>query len=338
MQSVTISEKEAGQRLDKFLSKYLNQAAKSFIYKMLRKKNITLNGKKAEGLEKLMAGDEIKLFLSDETIEKFKKEEQKEDFFNIPKVKLPVLFENKNIVIMDKPAGMLSQKARPEDISLIEYMTAHLIENNSLSMADLGHFRPGICNRLDRNTSGIIAGGKTMEGLQVMGELFKERRLDKFYFCIVKGAVRKPSLIEGYLSKNHSHNRVSIYDNPVENSNYIKTYYEPLAAGNEYTFLKVRLITGKSHQIRAHLQSVGHPVIGDGKYGDVGVNKYFRKNFKLKHHLLHAGILVFPNLSGEWSDLSGRQITAPLPDYFQAILKNCFSEGERLCHLGIQED
>lgn len=337
MQAVIISEKEAGQRLDKFLSKYLNQASKSFLYKMLRKKNITLNGKKAEGLEKLSQGDEIKLYLSDETIEKFKKPENKTDFLNLPKAGLKVLYENKHILIMDKPAGMLSQKARPEDISLIEYMTAYLLSSHSIEEEELSHFRPGICNRLDRNTSGIIVGGKTMEGLQVMGELFKDRQLSKFYFSIVKGVIEKPQLIEGYLAKNHSHNRVSIYKEPVENSDYIKTYYEPVFHNGEYTFLKVKLITGKSHQIRAHLQSVGHSIIGDGKYGDVASNKFFRKNFKLKHQLLHAGILVFPQMEGEWAALSQKKITASLPDYFQTILKNCFREGEHLCRHGIQE-
>lgn len=341
MREITIGEKEAGQRLDKYLAKYMNQATKSFLYKMLRKKNITLNGKKAEGFEKLETGDQIKMFLAEETIEKFS--ETKAPVSILEEVEgevydLPILFENKHVLIVNKPAGMLSQKARPEDISLVEYITDYLLKSGGLTEEEIKVFHPGICNRLDRNTSGIIVAGKTMEGLQVMGQAFKERDLDKFYFCIVKGIIKKKERIEGYLYKNHNHNRVTIHETPVEGADFIKTQYEPVLTNGEYTLLKVKLITGKSHQIRAHLQSVGHPIIGDGKYGDVHVNKYFRKQFKLKHHLLHAAELVFPEMDGEWNALSKKTVKAPLPDYFKKIVTECFDGGEMICRHGIQED
>lgn len=338
MKEIIVTDKEAGQRFDKYLGKYLEKAGKSFVYKMLRKKNITLNGKKAEGFERLCEGDVIKLFLADETIEKFSRGTTKEaamsamektEIFSVENFsveELSVLYEDDKVLIVNKPAGMLSQKARPDDISLVEHISAYLLKNGELEPEQMKGFRPGICNRLDRNTSGIIVAGKSLEGLQVMGELFKERALDKYYLCIVKGVVEKKEQIEGYLYKNHSHNKVTISKEPQEGSEYIKTQYEPVKKTDEYTLLRVKLITGRSHQIRAHLQSIGHPIVGDGKYGDVHVNKYFKKNFKLKHQLLHAAELHFPVMPEGFWKLSEQVVKAPLPDYFEAIVKGVFEE------------
>lgn len=330
MREIKISTTEAGQRLDKLLAKYMETAPKSFFYKMLRKKNITLNDKKAEGNERLEPGDSVKLYFSEETIQKFQKQGKEPDFPaagqspSAKKAELSIIYEDKHLLVINKPAGMLSQKARPEDVSLIEYMTEYLLEKGEITKEQLAYFRPGICNRLDRNTSGIIVAGKTLEGLQKMGELFRERTMNKYYFCVVKGQVEKKQSIEGWLYKNHSHNKVTISQEKTEGSEYIKTEYEPIKKNEDYTLLKVKLITGRSHQIRAHLESIGHPIIGDGKYGDVRVNKYFRKCYHLKHQLLHAGELHMPKLSGELAAISEAVFTAPLPDYFEEIVKEEF--------------
>lgn len=329
MKEITVTAKEAGQRFDKYLGKYLNKASQSFVYKMLRKKNITLNGKKAEGAERLCEGDVIRLFLADETIEKFSsgaEEALVQPAMETEAEELSVLYEDDKVLIVNKPAGMLSQKARPEDITLVEHITAYLLKSKELTAEQMRGFRPAICNRLDRNTSGIVVAGKSLEGLQVMGELFKERSLDKYYYCIVKGAVEKKEQIEGYLSKNHSHNKVSISKNPAEGAEYIKTQYEPIKKTDKYTLLRVKLITGKSHQIRAHLQSIGHPIVGDGKYGDVYVNKYFKKSFKLKHQLLHAAELHFPVMKEGFEGLSKQVIQAPFPTYFEEIMTGVFEK------------
>lgn len=325
MRSITITEKEEGQRLDKFLSKYLEKAPKSFLYKMLRKKNIKLNDKKAEGSEKLQKGDDIKLFLSEETIQNFKEEKKVEK----AEMDLDIIFENKHILIINKPAGVLSQKAKKEDVSLIEYITTYLLNSGQLTTEQLQSFHPGVCNRLDRNTSGIIIAGKTLLGLQTMSTLLKERNIGKYYQCIVKGKVTKKQAIEGYLTKDHSHNRVRISEQPIEGADFIKTEYEPISYTEEFTLLRVKLLTGKSHQIRAHLQSIGHPVIGDGKYGDVPTNKQLRKVFKLKHHLLHSYELMLPELPEEFADISGKTIVAPLPDYFLNLIGKLGLKGDR---------
>ncbi len=319
MREIEINKNEAGQRLDKLLAKYMNKAPKSFIYKMLRKKNITLNKKKADGSEKLEINDKVQLFLSDETIEKFSEVDVVAN-----EVALDIIYEDKDILVINKAAGMLSQKARPEDETLTEYVIAYLLRTKQLTKEDLMSFHPGLCNRLDRNTSGIIIAGKSLVGLQQMGAIIKERNIDKYYYTIVKGVVKETSLIEGYLTKDRSHNKVTIRQELSEGADYIKTQYEPVKTNGEYTLLKVKLLTGRSHQIRAHLQSIGHPVIGDGKYGDVQVNKYFKRNFNLRFHLLHSCELDFPEITGELSQLSNKQFVAPLPSYFDAIVKRIF--------------
>lgn len=319
MRVLEVKDNEAGQRLDKLLIKYLNKAPKSFIYKMLRKKNITLNGKKADGSELVVKTDRIKFFLSEETLNKFS-----EVTVSNVEGKLDIIYEDDNILVMNKPAGLLSQKAQKDDISLVEHLISYLLSSGQIQMEELKSFHPGICNRLDRNTSGIVIGGKSLIGLQTMGTLLKSRDLDKYYQCIVKGCIDKSQMIEGYLVKNKNRNKVTITTEPVEDADYIKTEYEPLLYNEEYTLLKVKLITGRSHQIRAHLHSIGHSIIGDGKYGDVLTNKYMRKRYQLRHQLLHSYELHFSTIEGPLSNISNETFIAPLPDYFLELKKALF--------------
>ena len=200
MKETIIKENESGQRLDKYLKKYLPQAPGSFIYKMLRKKNITLNGKKAAGQEKLNTGDSIKFFLAEETIDKFTGNAAASESYPVKK-DLEIIYEDDNILLINKPAGMLSQKAKKEDVSLVEYVIGYLLSNGSVTKEELLTFHPGICNRLDRNTSGMVVAGKSLAGLQIMGEAFKERTLAKYYLCLVKGCIKETSHIRGYLKK-----------------------------------------------------------------------------------------------------------------------------------------
>lgn len=328
MQEIIVSKNDAGQRLDKLLGKYLSKAPKSFYYKMLRKKNITLNGKKADGSEKLEQNDIVRLFLSDETIASFKEE------VKAPKIRsdLTVLYEDDNVIIVNKVAGMLSQKAEKKDISLVEHIIAYLLENGNLSSSDLERFKPGICNRLDRNTSGIVVAGKSLLGLQTMSELFHNRSIHKYYRCIVIGRMDKREKIKGYLYKDTKSNKVTVLNEDEMNQlkrklskmdeeefSKIETEYEPLCSNGRFTLLEVKLITGKTHQIRAHLASISHPIIGDFKYGNGTVNREIKNNFNLDYQLLHAYRVVFPNMSGEFVNLSGKEIVAKEPDQFCKI-------------------
>lgn len=314
MQQIIIKDNEAGQRLDKMLAKYLNEAPKSFLYKMLRKKNITLNGKKAAGNEKLVSGDEVKLFLSDETIARFSS-----SLVQYTKEKLDILYEDENILLINKPAGMLSQKAVDSDESVVEHLITYLLNSGQLSEQDLKTFKPSVCNRLDRNTSGMIAAGKSLKGLQELSRLFKDRTLGKYYLCLAAGNITEPSRIQGYLAKDEKTNQVTVRTVKSGDADPIETEYRPLKTDGDVTLLEVHLITGKTHQIRAHLASVGHPVIGDYKYGNRNVNDSYRKAYGLEHQLLHAYRLVFPELKGALSNLSQKEFIAPLAEEFREI-------------------
>ncbi len=386
MQEFQIGPQEAGQRFDKYLKKLLPEASSGFLYKMLRKKNFTLNGAKATGSEELHVKDEVKLFLSDETFRKFAGAAQKareyeslrilkaaaDDAGKTASAMPEILYEDADILIVNKPAGMLSQKAEQKDISANEYILNYLIQKGELTETQLRTFRPSVCNRLDRNTSGLLIAGKTLKGLQEMSEALKERSIQKYYRCLVTGELREPAHISGWLIKDPHTNRVKIVthkeSDPTINTREsgaapgvtgrpadqqetirheqqkpktirhkeketirheeqrqkqalrmeeqrqkpqrIETAYRPVAVGNGYTELEVHLITGRSHQIRAHLASVGHPVLGDPKYGDPAENRRLRNILPAASQLLHAYRLEFAD---------GRIFTAPVPAEYEAV-------------------
>ena len=330
MKELIIHDNEAGQRLDKLLRKYLSEAPGSFIYKMLRKKNIVLNGKKATGNEHLKKGDSVKLFLADDTIAKFQAAGKTVEESIKNTVKLDVIYEDQNVIFINKPSGMLSQKAKETDVSVVENVTAYLLESGQLTRENLKTFRPSICNRLDRNTSGLILAGKTVAATQQLSELIAERAVGKYYLTVVKGTVTETERIRGYLTKNERTNRVSIQREQQGDAVYIETAYRPLCAGRGCTLLEVELVTGKSHQIRSHLASIGHPLAGDTKYGDAEFNRRFREKYGLKYQLLHSWKAVFPELTGTLSDLSGKTFTAPLPSSVRRILQGEHLTGEGL--------
>lgn len=306
MQEFTIGKNEAGQRLDKYLGRILKEAPVSFFYKMMRKKNIVLNGAKCTGKEQLAVGDSVKLFLSDETIEKFGGSKNVQDISRAyPYKKLDIVYEDGDVIFVNKPSGMLTQKAAPGDISLNEYIIGYLLHENKLDEAQLRTFKPSVCNRLDRNTSGLVLAGKSMQGSRELSLMIKERTLDKFYLTVVKGRVPHDSSVCGLLIKDETSNKVSV--RPLEadtvaesDERYIRTDYHVLGYGEDYTVLEVHLITGRPHQIRAHLAVLGHPVLGDFKYGDRRINE----KYKLKDQLLHAFRIVLPD---------GREYQAKVP-------------------------
>lgn len=322
MRRIIIKENEAGQRLDKFLGKYMRGAPKSFFYKMLRKKNIVLNGKKANGSEKLALDDEVKLFLAEDTIEKFSKPA------GAVKAGLPaalpkpdIIFENRHICLLNKPWGILSQKAKEEDVSMNEIFLSYLLESRQITKDALLTFRPAVCNRLDRNTTGLLIGGKTLLGLQTVSGLLKERALHKYYRCIVAGEVPKDQRICGYLVKNQKSNEVTVAERETPGSSYIETVYHVLKSSKRFTYLEVLLVTGRTHQIRAHLSAMGYPVLGDMKYGNEKINQKIQNKYHLKHLLLHSYRLQMPNLDGELQEISNKSFTAPLPAVFKTILQ-----------------
>ncbi len=318
MKEFIINENEAGQRFDKYLGKLLREAPKSFFYKMLRKKNITLNGGRATGNEKLSTGDHVKLFLSDETFGKFAGVQETAARAH---QKLDIVYEDDNILLINKPVGMLSQPADDKEPSLVEYLTGYLLESEAVTEASLHTFRPSVCNRLDRNTSGLVAAGKSLTGLQELSSLFHNRSLHKFYRCLVQGSIKNEKYIKGYLHKDEKCNKVTVQETETSGALPIETRYRPLGDNGTVTLLEVELITGRTHQIRAHLAGTGHPLIGDYKYGRRTLNDEYRRKYGLKSQLLHAYRLEIPEIEGRLSYLSGKEFTAPLPYLFQKILK-----------------
>ncbi len=309
MKEITIGKNQCGQRLDKFLAKVLREAPKSFLYKMLRKKNIKLNGKRAQGNEKLEEGDVVAMYFSEETLAKFSGAPDGKDPSLAQKTGAPldIIYENEHIALINKPAGLLSQKAKPDDVSLVELFTQYA------GVREEG-FSPGICNRLDRNTSGIVVAGKTLFGLQSMSELFRDRQIKKYYLAVVEGVVEQDFTAEGYLRRDEKRNQSQLFDTQVPGSSYIKTGYKPLECDGTYTLLRVRLFTGKTHQIRSHLSSLSHPIVGDVKYGGC-------VSGRVRRQLLHAYKIAFPEMDEPFRDLSGRSFFAGVPDDFYNVGK-----------------
>lgn len=329
MQRFVVTKKEAGWRFDRYLRKLLPQAGTGFLYKMLRKKNITLNEKKAAGGEVVAAGDVVKLFFSEETFRKFSGETEQiymEAWRRLGDI--PVIYEDEDILILNKPAGVLSQKAGEDDISLNEWMLGYLYQKKELSAEGAGRFRPSVCNRLDRNTSGLVLCGKSVRGSQFLSEMLRRRSLHKYYVTCVQGRIGREIVLDGYLKKEEERNfsqiipekdyeKLALTD-PEAGKKYkkIETVVKPLCYMEERdcTKLEILLVTGKSHQIRAHLADIGHPVLGDRKYG---FQPRGRAEGLLKYQLLHACRVEFPEIEGEFSYLSGKCVEAPEPELFE---------------------
>lgn len=320
------------------LFKLLPEAEKNFIYKMLRKKNITLNDKKASGNEALKSGDCIRIYFSDETYEKFAgagagKITPDENCTRLDTQS--IIYEDDDILLVNKPAGVLSQRAAADDYSMVEMIGHYLEEKGEYDSAGAAGFKPAVANRLDRNTSGIIAAGKSISGLKFLSDGFKSNTFKKLYLCIAKGELKDELMLNGLWSKSSHGNKVVIKDagaRPdggfprelfIKGNVPVQTQVSPVRSNGEATLCIVRLMTGKTHQIRAHLASVGFPLLGDYKYGDKAFNDRYKRLYGIEFQLLHAILLDIP---GKGTFFAG------LPDSFKRLLK-----GENLWVHGIQE-
>ncbi len=323
MRELIVKELEAGQRLDKFLHKYLKEAPNSFLYKMMRKKNIVLNGKKVTGNEQIKEGDSVKLFLSEETIEKFTGQIISVDITALYKKAytelkgIQVVSEFEDVLFLNKPSGILSQRAEGNDLSANEWLIGYLLNKKAITEEDLKTFKPSVCNRLDRNTSGLLICSKTLLGSQEMAKILKERSLHKFYRCLVHGKCELAGVYEAYLFKDEKKNKVTVYNDFKVVPTEVKDKVKPIKTGikpikyneiSDCTELEIELFTGKTHQIRAQMEKLGFPLVGDVKYAGT------ENKAKTHGQMLHAYRLVFPEMIGKLFYLSEKEIICEIPN------------------------
>ncbi|MDO5713835.1 MAG: RluA family pseudouridine synthase [Tissierellia bacterium] len=290
MQKVIIEKNDDGQRLDRFLKKLLPKAPKNLIYKSLRKKNIVVNGKKKEPHIILKTGDEIKIFFSDETIKKFSKSLQ-EMKSNWPQI----LYEDNNILLMVKPGNILTHgRGNPKEDDMVKKLISYLQDTNQYHPRKEHSFTPAVCNRLDRNTSGILIGAKNAEALREINTLIAERKVIKKYLALVHGNFQFRGLCKDYLSKDEDKNKVFLGSDGKE----ILTEFQPLLQNKDFSLVEVHLITGRTHQIRSQCAALGHPILGDKKYGK-GKRDDFPRQWLHNHFLGFQEMDRYKNLSNK---------------------------------------
>ena len=287
MKRVTINKNDAGQRLDKFLFKFFASIPASMVYKGIRKKRIKVNGKKSEIGYMLCEGDVLELYINDEFFESPKGDEA----FKTLVPKLSVVYEDDNILLADKASGISVHDDETEKVNtLINHIKAYLFQKGEYNPDEENSFAPALCNRIDRNTSGIVIAAKNAVALRIMNEKIKNREIEKFYLCLVQGRLKdKEKTLKSYMVKNEAQNRVYVHDSPIDGGKTAITRYRVLAEGELTSLLEVELMTGRTHQIRAHLASIGHPLAGDGKYG----TNEFNKKIGMKHQALYSYKLKF---------------------------------------------
>ena len=309
---ITIGAKDANRRLDKFLFQYLNNAPHSFVFKMLRKKRIKLNNKRASGSEILTQGDELQLYLSPETIDGCKKEKEIKKAENLT----GIIFEDNDILVVNKPVGLPSHggiKTNKKDHLLARVL--YYLYNNGAYEKD-STFTPALCNRLDVNTSGVVVCGKSLKGLQEMNNFFANNYIEKEYLTIAEGLVGKTGetkCLENYYKKDAKTNMALISQEPTKTK--IITNYTIVATSKTHTLLKINPITGRSHQIRVHMASIGHPLAGDKKYG--GKPTPFGSG-----QLLHCYKLGIKNTNKSWTATPPKMLDKCLKEWFEVNYEN----------------
>ncbi len=266
MKSITVTKNDAGQRLDRFLQKSFETLPKSMMFKQIRKKNIKVNRKRCTPEQIIAEGDVIELYISDDMLVKKKVHF---DFLKAPK-DLQIVYEDDNIILLNKPQGMLCHPDGSEYVNtLLGSLKRYLYEKGEYSPEDENSFSPALANRIDRNTGGIVLGAKNADALRVLSAKIKSREIEKYYLTIARGEFEeKEKTLTAYLTKDARKNMVKVLDAPSENAKRIETKYRVLDFCGGYSLLEIELLTGRTHQIRAQLAAIGHPLLGDGKYGD----------------------------------------------------------------------
>lgn len=306
MKKYIINSNDAGQRVDKFIQKAAPSLPQSMMYKGIRTKNIKLNRKRCEISTRLSEGDVLELYLPDEF---FGSDEKEYEFLKAP-ADITVVYEDENILLMDKKNGLVVHEDNDGSVdTLVNRMLHYLYAKGEYDPADENSFTPALCNRLDRNTGGIVIAAKNAESLRILNQKIKDRELEKKYLCILVGVPPKKSdTLAHYLFKDSKTNTVTVSDKKTASNKTIITKYRVLRTDGTLTLAEIELMTGRTHQIRAHMAYIGCPLLGDGKYGINRVNR----SYNIKTQALYSYKLKFDFTtdSGILSYLNGREFTA----------------------------
>ena len=315
MQKFIVSEKESGQTLEKYVRKVLKDAPLSFIYKLFRKKDIKVNGHWQKEKYVVSTSEEVSIYITDSQLEEFKKKVETkvvEDISNW------IVYEDDNILVINKPRGVLVQGDNSGEVSLTEMVISYLINKKEYDpKLDLG-YSPAPTHRLDRNTAGLVVFGKNLSAIREMVDILSNKeKVEKKYLTLVKGVTEISGEINAPLLKNSLNGRVSVSPSGKE---AITQYHQVRVINNEYSLLEVKLLTGRTHQIRVHLASISHPVIGDQKYGDYSLNKEFENKYHFKNQFLVAYYLKFKSIDGKLAYLSNKSFKISLPIELDELL------------------
>lgn len=313
---VEIGTNEAGQRVDKFMRKWLKDVPLSAIYKSLRKGDVRVNGKKIKEKYSLVEGDiiETRDITTEIKKEKFKRIDNK----------LKITYEDENMLLVEKWPGVLTHSdSKDSESTLTDYVLSYLFDKGDYSPENEITFTPAPCNRLDRNTSGIVIFGKNYDSLKLLNEMIRERKIEKYYVSLVKGKIRD-GIYEAYISKDQDNNLSKIFKEEKPNTKKIAMEVKTMECCGTYSLLELKLLTGRSHQLRAHLSSLGNPIVGDDKYGDKKLNSFFQNRYGLNFQFLYAYKVVFRDCPDNLSYLENKTLAESLPPVLKKIKSDVF--------------